>query len=175
MSPIQVLRSFLEKDQDLRSISTQAGFARLVGRSETLIRSVEKERAKLSRKLARKISELVGVDEAWLMQCPATGNVIPSKNGGELTHLEVVCAISTHSISPILGKSKPNPTPINIVNRQMIGGILSLVEAEMIDFCQNAARGASDPFPEILDWLHKRSEKRSFSQSTASEDVTIPF
>lgn len=167
MSPIQVLRSFLEKEPDLRSISTQAGFARLVGRSETLIRSIEKERAKLSRKLARKISELVGVDETWLMQCPTTGNVIPSKDGGELTHLEVVCAISSHSSSPILGKSKPNPTALNIVNRQMISGILSLIEAEMIDFCQNAPRDVSDPFPEILDWLHKRSEKRSFSQSAS--------
>ena len=170
-SPVQFLRLYLEKDPELRSISTQTGFARLVGRSETLIRSLERNRAKMTRKLARKISEVVGADENWLMQHPVTGKSIPSKDGGELTHLEVACAISSHSTAPLLGKEKANPMALNIINRQMITGILSLVEAEMIDFCQSAPREVSDPFPEILEWLHKRSEKRSLFQSSASGDL----
>jgi len=172
MTPLQALRAFLEKDSNLRSVSSQAGFAKLVGRSEPLVRSIEKRRVKMSRKLARQIRLILGVDEDWLMSDTSDGVKIPSSSGRDITHLDVVHAITSAGIAPQLVNVKLPSVPLDFAKRQMVEAIVSMVHAEFIDFCENPKGDASDPFTEILDWLHKRAEKRSLFPTTRSQVST---
>lgn len=114
----------------------------------------------MSRKFARKVSQLIGVNEEWLMKQTVTGKGIPSTEGGKLTHFEVIQAIGLKATEPVIGNAKLNPIVHDVVNHQLIEGILGMVKAEFTDFCENACRNASDPFIEILDWLKKRAEDR---------------
>jgi transcriptional regulator with XRE-family HTH domain len=68
MSPLRALREFMSQLEDHREFSTQAGFARLLGRSESLIRAVESGRVLLSGKLARELSARFGVPLDFLMK-----------------------------------------------------------------------------------------------------------
>lgn len=61
MSPLRALRESLSQLPDQKENSTQAGFARLIGRSESLVRAVESGRVVLSGKLARELSARFGV------------------------------------------------------------------------------------------------------------------
>ncbi|MEP2775357.1 MAG: helix-turn-helix transcriptional regulator [Luteolibacter sp.] len=170
MSPLQGLRIFLERDPALRPASTQAGFARLVGRSEVLIRAVEKGRSKMSRKFARKISQLLAVNEEWLMKYPMTGNGIPSADGGKLTHADIHRAVGRKAIEPVFEESEINPVVQDIASHQLIDGLLGMVKAEFTDYFKNPDTNASDPFPEILDWLKKRAEDRGVLRNFDTRD-----
>ncbi len=160
MSPLLALRLFFEESYALRFASTQAGFAGLVGRSEVLIRAIEKGRSKMSRKFARKLSLLLGVDEEWLMKYPVTGKGIPAAGGGKITHEDVIRTLNVDDIGPVF--ANPNPKPVvEVVHQPLIEGILGMVRAEIADFHENPKEHGSDPTVEILDWLKKRAEGRS--------------
>ena len=162
MSPLERLRLYFEKNPELRPLSTQAGLARLIGRSESLVRSVEKGRVKMSSKLARTISEQLGVDDAWLMQVhvDSSEGPIPALGGGQLDYVGVLSRITT-GIESGLEKVKPPPISLEPTKRRMLEAILSMVEVEILDYWQNAKDNPTDPVPELLGWLRQRAEKRT--------------
>jgi transcriptional regulator with XRE-family HTH domain len=186
MSPLQLLRMFLQQDPTCRSASTQAGFAKLVGRSETMIRAIEKNRTPISRKLAKHISYLLGVDEDWLLQYPVTPGPIPTSEGGELRHTSSL----RFTVNPLISSEKLDPKkllrrqsevqgdaaqvsesvslegespPLNPSMAQMVDHLTEMVRSELTNFCQNPGGDATNPFTELFDWLLKRAETRGGS------------
>lgn len=181
MSPLQLLRMFLQQDPTCRSASTQAGFAKLVGRSETMIRAIEKNRTPISRKLAKHISYLLGVDEDWLLQYPVTPGPIPTAEGGELRHSSSL----RFTVNPLTSSGKFNPKKFNTsegqsnvaqdmesvslegekpkLNRsmsQMVDHLTEKVRSVLTSYCLNPNCNTSNPFEELYDWLLERAEKQ---------------
>ena len=66
--PFKVLRGCLAlfEEGELYGCSTQKGLAQFIGCSESLIRSIEKRRVPVSKKLAHRMSLKFGIDPDWL-------------------------------------------------------------------------------------------------------------
>jgi plasmid maintenance system antidote protein VapI len=62
----------------MRHHASPRGFARWLGRSESLIRNVENGCAPLSSNLARRIEEKTGVSADWLLNPDAAGSIMGS-------------------------------------------------------------------------------------------------
>ena len=66
MSPLLALRRHLRGLPHLKGISTQAGFAEFLGRSESLVRAVESGRVEMSAKFAAGIAGKFDIPINWL-------------------------------------------------------------------------------------------------------------
>lgn len=161
MTPLERLRTFLGDHHELKSCATQAGLARLIGKSETLVRSLERSRAKVSSKVANLLSEATGCDPQWLqtemveVDCP-----IPALGGGQLDHLQVLERF-TRRIDSNLEKIQPSAVVSELAKRRLLDGLLGMVEAEVLHFWESSVDVCPDPITELLDWLRKRAEIRN--------------
>lgn len=104
------------------------------------------------------------------MKYPMTGNGIPSVDGGNLTLADIHRAVGRKAIEPVFEESEINPVVQDIANHQLIDGLLGMVKAEFTDYFKNPDTNASDPFPEILDWLKKRAEDRGVLRNFDTRD-----
>jgi len=111
VKPTRALRQFFESHPDLRHLATQLGLAMLVGRSESLLRAVESGRLKMSSKLARALSDKIGVSKEWLLEPTVTGTEIPAVDGRPLSHETVISRISASEQNPRLTAVDPFKTP----------------------------------------------------------------
>jgi hypothetical protein len=84
--PVKILRRFLREHPGFKPFSTQPGFAKFVGCSESLIRTVELDKAKVSGKLRQMIKASTGVSGAWLSSDQRPGFPIPAEQGGHVTY-----------------------------------------------------------------------------------------
>lgn len=82
MSPLRALREHQVHVSLTKETSTQAGFARLVSCSESLIRAIESGRRPMTGKFARQLSTQFGVPVEWLMQDKVTEADVPAINPG---------------------------------------------------------------------------------------------
>jgi hypothetical protein len=161
MSPLQVLRNFFERDDVLRPMSTQSGFANLIGRSEPLIRSVEKGRLEMSPKLAKRISFATGVSEGWLAGEADPAEPIPCRDGTTLTVEKLKDAIMEFGFMPKFLSDPPSPAVESVVNRVMIDSVMTMIRAELVDYARQPNPQTTDPTVELLEWLRKRASDRS--------------
>jgi len=82
--PVVVLRCRLADDPELKTFASQAGFAKLIGRSGSLIRQIESGAMRTSGKLVRAIADRTGVDPAWISLPEAAMDApIPARDGGK--------------------------------------------------------------------------------------------
>lgn len=103
----------------LERFSTASGFARLLDRSESLIRNVEAGTAKFSDYLADKIEEKTGVSAAWMLGPNArTGEILavdgspwnPAEfldhyvKGGLLANIALVMKVHPELVPALVGK-----------------------------------------------------------------------
>jgi transcriptional regulator with XRE-family HTH domain len=65
MNRLAYLRKSLKQDPNFRKLFTQAGFAKLLGCSASLIRYLEQNDAPPSRSLRLSIKEKLGIDPSW--------------------------------------------------------------------------------------------------------------
>lgn len=82
--PFRILRALLKKDPELREFATQRRFAELLDVSLALVKAVEGGKAKVSRRLAKTIERVMGVDSSWYENFQPEGE-IPSVTGQPLT------------------------------------------------------------------------------------------
>ena len=68
MTPLCALRNYLVRFPQLKAMSTQAGLARCLGKSESLVRAVESGRVPMSENFARQLAALFQVPQEWLMK-----------------------------------------------------------------------------------------------------------
>ena len=91
--PFKLVRRFLRKHPEFKNSSTQQGFANLIDRSESLVRSVEIGRIKMSTKLAQHIENTLGVASTWLASHHYAKDPIISTSGKPLTHEMVLACL----------------------------------------------------------------------------------
>ncbi len=187
MPPLAALRVFLQKNEHCQSIATQAGFAQFTGHSESHLRAVEKGRAKMSRKFAQRINDLLGVDEDWLMQKSVKGLSVPLTSGEELTHLQAASKIDplpksatkfdpqkfiqTFSTMQEPGTSEDPPenqtstvtvtSNLNPAIQQMMERVMGMVHDELDAYYENPKSGMKEPLSELFNWAMDRASKRS--------------
>jgi len=91
VTTLRALRQFLGRDRRLEAISTQEGFARYIGRSQSLIRAVDSGQIQMSGKLAKLIATKTGASFSWLTKMePGEGDdEILNAEDGPLTYEEV--------------------------------------------------------------------------------------
>lgn len=167
MTPIKVLRNFLEQKKELRDSSTQFGLAQLVGRSESMIRAVESGRFPMSRKLAKLLSAITGASVEWLMLDDVDGKEIPSTEGGPLKHSDVLTRIHKE-ISMNLAKVHPKLDPADSTYRQLAQAVAKLVEDEIFACLNNGVKlpSGANPITEILEWVEGLQEQRKAAATT---------
>ena len=171
MSPLERLRRFFGEHQDLKFAATQAGLARLIGKSETLIRSLERGRAKVSHKVANQLSAATGCHPQWLLDetveedCP-----IPTLGGGQLHHL-VVLDLFARRIESNLEQIQPPAVALDLTKRRMLDALLGMVAAEVLQFWDVPDDVCPDPVPELLEWLRNRSKIRCWHTMARSQSA----
>ena len=167
VKPIKALRNFLDQDEELKPFSTQLGLARLIDRSESLIRAVEGKRGvQMSAKLARRISAMTGVSKKWLMADEAEGNEVPAVDGSPLRHEAVIARINEqidrnvriaghgHDLeAKMSGRSLANrPTTVmNRQNRQMAALAAKLMEKVLFESLERGEARLMDEMMKLLD------------------------
>jgi hypothetical protein len=169
VKPIRALRNFLDQDEELKPFSTQLGLARLIDRSESLIRAVEGRRSvQMSAKLARRISAMTGVSKKWLMADEAEGNEVPAVDGSPLRHEAVIARINEqidrnvriaghghgHDLeAKMSGRSLANrPTTVmNRQNRQMAALAAKLMEKVLFESLERGESRLMDEMMKLLD------------------------
>lgn len=161
MSPIELLRNFFDNDEILRPMANPLGFAKLVGRSESLIRSLEKGRLEVTEKLARRISSITGVPEAWLQGSVEPTDSIPCRDGGELTVEKLKDSIMNHGFMPVFDSDEPNTASGSVIQRTMIDSMMAMVRAELIEYNRRPNPNVSDPLIDLLEWVQKRIAARN--------------
>lgn len=166
MTPIRALRSFFEQQTELKPFSSQLGFGKLVGRSESLIRAVESGRVPMSPKLARVIKAKTGVSEDWLMKAEVTVDEIPSAEGTPLKHVELLARIH-REISANLFAVDPGSNAADTIHRKMARALATLVEDEIYKSLtsEGSSQNGDDPANEILAWIRGRAGKMAETSS----------
>lgn len=157
MQPIEILRQFLEKDEVLRPMSTVVGFANLLGRSECLIRNLEKGRTKPSPKLARRVSEVTGVSEAWILGTVHSKGFIPHRDGSPLSVQTLRESIMSHAFMPKFESDETTPAVQSVTDRVFIESVLRIIEVEMIEYKLKPNPNVRDPTIVLLRWITKRA------------------
>jgi len=133
--PFKLLRRHLRSHPLLRESSTQKGFAVLIDRSESLVRSVEIGRIRMSPKLAQHIETMLGVASTWLSSRHYANDPIISASGKPLTHDMVLAYLKRASESdmrdveenPAINQDARADAPMTLA-QQMAAGTLKLVE-----------------------------------------------
>ncbi|MCB1469119.1 MAG: helix-turn-helix transcriptional regulator [Rhizobiaceae bacterium] len=158
-SPISVLRRFLQSDPDLAAIGTQSGLARFVGKSESLLRNVEKGRQAMKPSLARLLSEKFQISEEWLLKNEVPSSPIPSKSGSplEVRRLKEYLADGLNiEAAPWSG----GEISLDPAYRAIARSVGELVEKEILIYLQGDDASNPDPVKFLIDWVRERSSKR---------------
>ena len=113
----------LPEESGMRGYGHPRGFARWLGRSESLIRNVECGCTPLSANLARRIEEKTGVSAAWLMSAAAADGPIMAADGGEW--------VAAERLDPYAGASLDFRPLLATSPRTLPGLIGRLVEAKL--------------------------------------------
>jgi hypothetical protein len=115
MSPLRAIRESLRQIPQAKEFSSQAGFACLIRRSESLVRAIEGQRTKVSTKLAEELEAQFKVPAAWFMQDSVSKADTPNFDLGFLNDDGLMVDASTSRTSAIAGKEgfekriKPGP------------------------------------------------------------------
>jgi len=163
--PFKLLRHHLRSHPLLRESSTQKGFAALIDRSESLVRSVEIGRIKMSPKLAQHIENTIGVASTWLSSRHYAKDPIISTNGKPLTH-DMVLACLKRASEANMREAEENSTPTQnapanaplTLAQQMAAGTLKLVEQAL---AMSLARDDPSLMHEITELLLRYETRHS--------------
>lgn len=127
MSPLRALRESLAQLPNHIENATQAGFARLIGRSESLVRAVESGRVPMSEKLIRDLSLRFGVPADLLKKNEVTEADAPA----------IVGAINNALIEKQVEPGKwIEPDPKRRLRRTLISSV-SVAMDDLFSVCSN--------------------------------------
>lgn len=190
MSPLRALRESLVQVPGLKEMSTQAGFARLIHRSESLVRAVESGRVPMSSRFARELSARFGVSSDWLEKKEVTEVEMPTiqldmKNGqwgGRDTSSSAIADISDEvGIERLLKLGKwLKPDPKWRFRRMMI---LTLIDSmhDLFNACSDEELETN--LRELREWTYsrltkmvemERAHEAQYSEAAESDDGKQP-
>lgn len=164
MSPLRALRETLVQIPQLKVASTQAGFARLVGRSESLVRAVESGRVPISEKFARELAVRFGVSTRWLMkkevtEMPTIQSEMPNDEwpvghttSSDNSDISDDCLVK---IRTKLGK-RYEPDPRRRIRKKMISSVLIGMD-DLFSSCSDEELAAVTS--EMREWIYSRLAK----------------
>lgn len=160
MLPTQAIRKALAQTPHLKEFSTQAGFAQLVGRSESLIRAVEGKRVSMSAKLARELAPRFKVSEDWLMQEDVAETDIPVIDAEHIIETVVQNPAVTR-IADLEGRVpvrvEPGkwfePDPRKRIRQKMIRSVMIGMD-DLFDACSDEELAVVTS--ELREWLYAR-------------------
>lgn len=180
--PLAVLRSLLERNHDTREFATQNGFAKILGKSPSLIREVESGRHEMSPKLARLISGMTGASIAWLMEKEVAGTSVPSEDGGEVSGVSFLGLLENWNPSTQVVKRVPRraarpgePPPRAQIEEGKYSSNRIRLRAQISVTIRSATRGLDDGelarlTDDLRDWLNNWREENERSRIKPAPD-----
>lgn len=171
MSPLRALRESLAQSSHHKEFATQAAFARLVGRSESLIRGIERKRVPVSRKLAKELASIFKVSVDWLMQDDVAETDIPVIDAEHIIE-SVVQSPAVTRIADLEGgvpvRVKPGkwfePDPRKRIRQKMIRSVMIGMD-DLFDTCSDEELAVVTS--ELREWLYARLAMMAKSQESS--------
>lgn len=168
MSPVRALRESLAQSSQHKELATQAAFARLVGRSESLIRGIERKRVPVSRKLAKELASIFKVSVDWLMQEDVSEADIPALDPEDVIEWAVqnpavTRIIDIGEVPPVRVRPGKNfePDPRKRIRQKMIRSVMIGMD-DLFDACSDEELAVVTS--ELREWLYARLAMMAKSQ-----------